>query len=124
MISEVLSKFDAVRRIRRVDPKASLEAAGEVVDACLGELEAGAERHEIPWKGAGNKTYDVYSIPGSDSDFSRGVNRSLFLDDRARFSRSWTRFVRALEKSKGSNLLSGMTGTVLQIGVRAAEAFR
>jgi hypothetical protein len=110
VISEVLSKFDAVRRIRRVDPQASLEAAGEVVDACLLELEAGAERHEIPWKGAGSKTYDVYSIPGSNSDFSRGVNRSLFLDDRAKFSRSWARFLGALEESKGSDLLTGISG--------------
>jgi hypothetical protein len=110
MIGEILGKFEAVRKIRRVDPKASLEAAGVVAVSALSELEGQAERHEIPWKGAGTKQYDVFAVPGSDANFSRGVNRTLFIADPAKFARQWSIFLGALERSKGSNALSGIKG--------------
>lgn len=110
MIDEILSKFKATLQIRRLDPTASLRAAGEVVQASLVELEAKSERREIAWRGSGAKTYDVYSLPGSNSEFSRGVNRDLFLSDPAEFAERWQSFLGSLERSRQSGVLSEPAG--------------
>jgi hypothetical protein len=110
MIEDILSEFQVVKRLRRLGPKASLEAAANVAVAALAELETKAERHEIQWKGAGTKKYDVFAIPGDDTVFSRGVNQSLFLSDPVAFTRKWQRFMRAMDRSAGSNRLTGIKG--------------
>jgi hypothetical protein len=110
VIGEILRNFELVRKIRRTDPKASLEAAGVVAVSALTQLEHEAERHEIPWKGAGEKQYDVFAAPGDDAHFSRGVNQSLFISDPADFARQWSDFLRMLERSKGSGHIAGMKG--------------
>jgi hypothetical protein len=110
VLTEVRQKFDEVRSLRRTNNAASLKAAGAVVVAGLELLERATERRGIEWRGAGDKTYDVFAIPNSDSEFSRGVRRSLFVGDPADFASRWDTLLSALSSSEGSEVLQGVTG--------------
>lgn len=99
---ELAADFNHLKRVRRVDPRTSLELAGEFGTSALRVLLEHAEPHPMTWKGGGGKRYHVYTAHGSPLPFSRPVNESLFEGNPDTFGDLWKSFVAALVEAEKS----------------------
>lgn len=113
--------FQALKKIRRVDPARAIRGVGNLATDALNLLEAQFEPKSFAFKGAGNKQYGVFVKPGTGRPFSRPYNSDLFVASPREFTSLWERFVAALERS--SDEKDNLFAAILEQGSDPADRF-
>lgn len=106
-ISTLRADFDALRRIRQRDPARALRAVGRFGRDAIALLSGTTELVQFQFRGTGNKQYSVAVLPGSRTQFSRAINRELFIPAPDEFSARWSVLEEAILAS-GEGLLSNV----------------
>ncbi len=107
-LSQLRADFDQLKRLRKTDPQAALEAVGAFGAGAVEVLAEHTVLHDFEWRGMGDKSYQVAALPGSSVQFSRAINVALFIEDPREFSAVWERVQSALLASAGDGQLAGI----------------
>lgn len=87
-LAALTAAFDHLRNSRAGEPAEVLTLAKQV--GLLGlEVMAECTQSPLEWRGGGEKTYSVFSRPGSLVPFSRPINDALLIPDAATFEATW-----------------------------------
>lgn len=105
--------FDQLKKNRRGDPHVALEAIRYFGVDAIEILRNEMDLHPIAFKGDGEKTYQVATMKGSVTPFSRAINSDLLISDPEEFADCWNYFVEKLDACAGTSVLAGLTSSQL-----------